>query len=103
MPAGEGDERFVKLASGEIDLEYAFEQHRKFAERNTREDLPANARVRAAAAAENNIVSFHRFAADIDLNALQADITDVVLRTGIRAAGDMDVDRMIELDALPSV
>src|SRR6266567_2849868 len=99
MPAGERDERFVGLPFCEIRLEHAFQQHGKFVERNAGENLFADARVRATATAENDVVTFHRFAAEIDLHALQSDVADVVLRAGIGAAGEVDVEGMIEVNA----
>src|SRR5438045_4673318 len=36
--------------------------------------------------------------ADIDLCGNQADVADVMLRTGVVAAGEMDVERRIDLD-----
>src|SRR5882672_10374204 len=100
MPPGKRHERFVGLAPGEICLEHALQECRKFVERNAGENLSADARVRATATAENDVVTFHRFATEIDLHTLQSDVADVVLRAGIGAAGEMDVEGMIEVNVL---
>src|SRR5205814_4886201 len=96
MAAGEGGECFSTLAFGKIRLQHAFEQRWNFAERNAGEDLFADARLGADAAAEDDVVTFAR----ADLHALQADIADVMLRAGVRAAGEVDVDGLVQLHGL---
>lgn len=54
------------------------------------------------AAANHDVIAFNCIAFVIDGNsgAHKADIANIMLRTGMMTAGDMDVDRLIKGDAL---
>ena len=53
----------------------------------------------AKAATNENMVSIDAFAADFGFGTEATDIADVMLSAGIRAAGQMDVHWLIELEA----
>ena len=65
-------------------------------DRDALEDLAAERFVVAEAAANEDVVAFFGFAGDFDGGAEEADVADVMLGAGVRAAGEMDVDRLIE-------
>src|SRR6266498_4044738 len=79
MPSRELRERLAALAFRRIGFQHAFEERRHFAERNPREHLLANPRLRAHAAAEDDVVALAR----ADLHALQADVANVMLRARV--------------------
>jgi hypothetical protein len=58
--------------------------------------------LRAAAAADNDVIPLGlrivAGAADIDLGGEEPDIADIMLRAGIGAAGQVDVERLVEVD-----
>jgi hypothetical protein len=61
------------------------------------EDLPAYPLLGAAAAADMDVVPLDLvIAAGIDLRRQQADIADFVLRTRIRASGQVNVERRVD-------
>src|SRR5258708_12746808 len=64
-------------------------------------DLLPDIGVRAKAAAREQMIALDGIdvVADIDLRRDQADIADVVLRAGMVAAGHMDVERRLDIDA----
>src|SRR5205823_14782990 len=52
----------------------------------------------AGTTANEHVVAFDYVVPGLDLGAEQADVGDVVLRAGIRAAGQMHVERLVERD-----
>src|SRR6185295_17468420 len=93
-------ERLTALASRLIDFQNPFDKRRNFAERNSREDLLRDRLRVAIAAAEHDVVTLDRRAANVHFHALQADVAHIMLRTRIRTTGEMDVDGLVEADAL---
>ena len=61
----------------------------------------AERRVRPEAAADQHVIAVDRVALLVDRDARrdQPDVADVVLRAGMMAAGEVDVDRRVERDA----
>ena len=73
---------------------------RQLVGRDVAGDLAPERRFAAAAAADHQVIALDLLvAAGIDLGREQADIADVMLGAGIRAAGQMNVDRLVEGDA----
>ena len=64
-------------------------------------ELAAERGVRPEAAADQDVIALDRVAVlgDLHLAGEQADLADIVLRAGVMAAGEMDVDRRVERDA----
>ncbi len=84
---------------GEIAFEHAFDDARRVLRLHVAINLAAERRVRAEAAADIDVIAFDLLLAILDLAGKQPDVADVVLRTGMMAAGKMDVDRSVERDA----
>src|SRR5205085_2789320 len=53
----------------------------------------------AEAAADEDVIALDLAFARGDLRAEQPDVADVVLRAGMRTAGEMDVERLVDGDA----
>ena len=66
----------------------------KFAGDHAGEDLPADLLVLAEAAADEDMVSVQTFAREFGFGAEAADVAHVMLGAGIRATGEMNVDRV---------
>src|SRR6476619_6796983 len=64
-------------------------------------DLLPDIGVRTKAAAGEQMIALDRIdiLANIHLRGDQADIADIVLRAGMMAAGDVDVERRLDVDA----
>src|SRR5579862_9927028 len=86
---------------GEIGLEHAFDGFRRVLGFDVVENLAAAHGVGAEAAADMDVIALDLIAVlvDLDLHAEKANVADVMLRAGIGAAGKMDVDRAVDLDA----
>ena len=84
---------------GEIAFEHAFDDARRILCLHVAIDLAAEGRVRTETAADVHVIAFDLLLAILDLAGKQTDVADVVLRTGMMAAGKMDVHRSIERDA----
>ncbi len=75
--------------------EEAVHNGRQVGEADRGDQFARDALVLVGAAAEDDLVAL--FAADLD--AHQADVADVVLRAGVRAAGDVQVDGCMIVEA----
>ena len=84
---------------GEIAFEHAFDDARRILCLHVTINLAAEGRVRTETAADVHVIAFDLLLAIFDLAGKQSDVADVVLRTGMMAAGKMDVDRSVERDA----
>src|SRR5207237_8133814 len=64
-------------------------------------DLLPHIGIRTKAAAGKQMIALDRIniLADINLRRDQPDIADVMLRAGMMAAGDVDVERRVDVDA----
>src|SRR5580704_19635053 len=65
------------------------------------EDLASERRLRTETAADQNVIALNRVAivGHFHLGREQADVADIVLRAGMVAAREVNVDRSVELDA----
>src|SRR5258708_6783926 len=102
MPARKLEKTFVaRHAMREITLEHALDGAWRIARLHVAVDLVAETGVRPEAAADMDVIALDRIGvlADIDLAGEQADIADVMLRAGMMAAGEMNIDRAVEFDA----
>src|SRR5581483_5086967 len=85
-------------AMREIGAEHAFDATQYLRNRQRRVKFAAETALGAGAAADIDDVSFDRLLAD--LGAEQADVADEMLRAGVRATREVDVDRLVERDAV---
>src|SRR5438477_620360 len=69
-------------------------------EGNAVEDLTSDGFVLAETTADEDVITFHAFSSDFHFRAQQSDVTDVMLRAGVRATGKMNVDRVVEREFL---
>src|SRR5215470_7184692 len=102
VPAGESEEAFLRRdAVREIGLEHALDDLRRILGFDVVVELRRNRRVSAESAADVNVVALDRVAVfgGLYFAGEQADIADVMLRAGMMASGEMDVDGAIERDA----
>src|SRR5688572_11505771 len=102
MPARERQERLVgRRAISEIGLEHPLDGPWRVGRLHVTEELAAERRIRTEAAADMDMIALDRIGilADLDLAGDQPDVADVVLRAGMMASGEMDVDRRLQCDA----
>ena len=102
MPAREVEERLLRAcAMGEIAFEQALDRAPAHPPPSRRGRSRARGPPRAEAAADMDVIALDGVAIvrGRDLAGDQADVADIVLRAGMMAAGEMDVDRAVELDA----
>ena len=78
----------------QITAQHLFEGWFQALEGHAAEQFAAHGLVLAEAAADVNVVAFAFVGADP--GAQQADVAHVVLRAGVGASGEMDIDRQIE-------
>src|ERR1039458_6064701 len=102
MAAREGDEGLLaRGAVGQIGLEDALDRLRRVYRLDVAIELAAERGIRAEAAADQQVIALDRVAVLglLDLASEQADLTDEMLRAGMMAAGQMDIDWRVERDA----
>src|SRR6516164_3543672 len=105
MSAREIGEAFLRAcAVGEIGLEYPFDCRRRIVGFDVAIDLAAALRLRTKAAADMDVIGLGLILVVgalglANLGAKKPDIADVMLRAGIRATGEMNVERGIERHA----
>src|SRR5580704_1477033 len=102
MTAGEGQKAFVRRgAVAQIGLEHALDRLRRIIGFDVVKNLAAAGGVGAKTAADVDVIALDLIAVlgHLHLGANEADVADVMLRAGIRAAGEMDVERAVELHA----
>ena len=85
----------------EIGLEQVLDPRGRVLGFHVAQDLAADRALGAEAAAGNDVIAIDRIAFLIDRDARrdETDVADVMLRAGMMAAREMDVDRLIEGDA----
>src|SRR6266540_5622831 len=98
VPAREFAERLAGVPSGQISLQHTLQQSGHLVERDAFEDHAADARLGARAAPEDDVVTLDSGRAD--LHAQQSDVPNVMLRTRVRAAGEVNIDGLVERNAL---
>ncbi len=99
MAAGEVAERFPRLAVSQVTLQHFLERRLELLKGNSLKHLATDGLVVAKAAADEYVIAFDRFAGELHLGTEQADVAQVMLGAGIRAAGQVDIDRLLEFDA----
>src|SRR5262245_61636726 len=102
MPLREDEESLIgRSAVREIALQHALHDLRRWLGRPVAIDFPAYRRFRTEPAADMDVIAVDGVAVvvDRDARADQPDIADIMLRAGMMAAGEMDVDRRVERDA----
>ena len=97
---GEFLEGLAGLAMTQVAYQNPFQRRLELLEGNSLEHLPSDGLIPAEAATDEDVVTFDGFAGYFDFRAEQADVPHVVLRAGVRAAGQVNVDRLVKLDAL---
>src|SRR5262245_18070990 len=103
VPSGERLEAYPALATPEKAAQHLFQERLETIEIDRVEDLPADRLVCPKTAADENVVTIHAFTAELRLRAEQADVAHVMLGAGVRAAGEMDVHGLVELDPLVEI
>src|SRR5262245_10725406 len=96
MPAREACEGFPVLPPIQIDLEDALKQRGNLGEGQSFEDIFADGSLGSGAAAKDDIVAFDGLAIDGDLDALEANIAYIMLGARMRAAGEVDIEGLID-------
>jgi len=102
MPAREDEKRFLgRGAVVEISFENALDDARRVFGNNVAVELAAERGVRTKAAADENVIALDRIVVFVrlDLAGEQADLRYIMLRTGMVAAGQMNIDRRVERNA----
>src|SRR5579863_6447133 len=102
MAARESQEGFVlRGAAGQIGLEQTLDGGRYIGRLDFTMDLARQRGVGPEAAAHQNVVALDLLAVLglLHFASQQPDVADIVLRAGMMAAGQVDVDRRVELDA----
>ena len=102
MAACEGEEGFVRRSAvREIRLQQLLHRLRRVLGLEVVIDLLPDIGIRTEPAAGEQVITLDGVVllADRNLGADQPDIADVVLRAGMVAAGEMDVERRVDLDA----
>src|SRR5262249_16108364 len=101
VPAGESEEAFLRRdAVREIGLEHALDGLRRILGFDVVVDLRRDRRVWAETATDVNVVALDRVAifGGLHFAAQQSHVTHLMLRAGVMASGEMDVDRAVERD-----
>src|SRR5262245_30803986 len=98
MPSGEIAEGFAGVTADLINPQHPFQQPRDLVEGNPFEDLLSDVRAGAGAAPEHNMITLDPGGSDFD--PLQSNVAHVMLRAGIRTACQMNIDRLIQRNAL---
>src|SRR5258708_29933376 len=96
MAIGEVLEALGRPPFGEIGAQHRLDPIWQLRSRNRRPDLAADAALIAGAAADIDGVALDHVLALGHAHAEQADIADIMLRAGMRAAGEMDIERLVE-------
>src|SRR5208337_449194 len=87
----------VGLAAAEVIAQQAFNGFGHQRRRATVAHRPRDARMLAHGSAETEVVSVGQFALMLDLLALEADVGDPVLAAAVGAAGNVELELLIEL------
>src|SRR5690606_15854195 len=100
MATGEIEEGFGgRTAVGQIGPEQAFHGIWAIVPRNITEQFATDAGIAAGTAADKQVEAFDRVSvvAPVDLAGDEPDVADIVLGAGVVAAGQVNVDRRVDL------
>jgi hypothetical protein len=101
MPVGELGETLVGcVAALEIHFEHPRHQRRQIFGAGRRKQLAADVAALAVAATHEDLVTLDDVVAEFDIGPQQADVANVMLGARVTAAGEVDVDRLVELEPL---
>ena len=86
-------------AMREIGLEQMLDSRRRVFRFHVAQNLAPDRARGAKTTAGNDVIAVHRIALLVDANPRgdEPDVADVMLRAGMMAAGQVDIDRLIEL------
>src|SRR5256885_744390 len=84
----------------QVAFQNPFQRRLELFEGNSLEHLPPDGLVVTESATDEDVITFNCFAGYFDFRAEQTDVTQVMLRAGVRAAGQVNVDRLVKLDTL---
>ena len=97
MPVGEVVEAFAGLTLPEIATQHPFNTLRHLFRRDGTANLASDRELRPTATADDDVIALDLFVLTLfNLCRKQADIADIVLGTGVWAARQVDVDRLIQ-------
>src|SRR5215210_792213 len=98
MPSGEGEKALGRIGSmSEVRLKQTLDALRRVFGLHVGVDQLGDGGVAAEAAADMDVIALDLIVlADRDLGPDEADVADVMLGAGVRAAGQVDVDRLVE-------
>src|SRR6266540_1192313 len=102
VTAREGQECLLRRGPmGQVELEHALDGLRRVLGFDVAVKLTAKRGIGAEAAANVDVVALDRVAlfGRLQLGAEKPDVSDVMLGAGVGTAGEVDVDRAVELDA----
>src|SRR5262249_31742983 len=102
VPAREDEKRFLRRsAMRQISFQNALDDARCVFSDNVAVKLATERGVRAEAAADENVIALDRIVVFVRLNLAgeQTDLRYKMLRTGMVAAGQMNIDRRVERNA----
>src|SRR5437879_2071537 len=99
MALSEFLKRLARLAMTQVAFQNPFQHRLELLEGNSLEHLPPDGLIPAEAATDEDVITFDCFAGYFDFRAEQTDVTHVMLRAGVRAAAQVNVDRLVKLDA----
>ena len=104
VAARESGEGFVRRSpAGDPALQHALDELRRVFGLHVAAELAADGGVRPEAAADIDVIALDGVAlvGESETRAAeQPDVADIVLRAGVMAAGEMDIDRLIDRDAV---
>ena len=100
MASGELLKGFGGLAMLHERADHSFERIWHFGGEDSGEDLTAYRLVFSEAAADEDVIGFETFAAEFGSCAEAADVAHVMLGAGMGAAGDVDINRLVEIETL---
>src|SRR3974377_901934 len=102
MAARKGEETLLRRGTmRKVGREQTLDHGRNVLRLHVAIDLAPERGVRSKPAAGEHVIAFdgRGVFAGLDLASEEPDVADVVLRTGVMTAGEMDVHRTIEFDA----
>src|SRR6187401_3547207 len=87
----------------QVAAQYFLDQRCEFVVGDRVEDLSSDRLVFAESTTEEDVITVQRLARALGLGTEQANVTHVVLGAGIRATGEVNVHRAIELHTLVEI
>src|SRR5690349_2417914 len=100
MTLREGLERFTALSLLQVRAQNPLQRGSKFVRADAGEDLAADFAVVAKTAADEDVIGINAFAVDACLGSEATEVANVMLRARVRAAGDVNINRLVQFDTL---